>query len=315
MQFTKMHGAGNDYVYVDLFREKLPLPPEELAPMVSNRHFGIGSDGLVLICPSDVADAQMRMFNPDGSESEMCGNAVRCVAKYVADRSVSHPSQLTIATGAGIKTLMCEYVGDSVSRVRVDMGEPILTPAEVPTTLRTPGAADSDPARDISVAALGLDFSSELGAGSDEWAAFMKAPMTCVSMGNPHVVIFVEKITDALVLGCGPKIERSLENFPRKTNVHFVEVLSRDEVRMRVWERGTGETLACGTGASAVGVACQLTGRTGQKVLIHLVGGDLEIEWNREINRVFMTGPALETFSGVLTDEFFRQAKEKFTLA
>ena len=315
MQFTKMHGAGNDYVYVDLFREKLPISPDELARMVSNRHFGVGSDGLVLICPSDVADAQMRMFNSDGSESEMCGNAVRCVAKYVAERSPTRPSQLKIATGAGVLTLQCEYEGESVRRVRVDMGAPILVPEQVPTTLRTPGAAATDPVQDVPVATLGLDFSAELGAGSDEWAAFMKAPMTCVSMGNPHVVIFVDKITDALVLGCGPKIERSLANFPRKTNVHFVETLSPTEVRMRVWERGAGETLACGTGACAVGVSCALTGRTEPKILVRLQGGELEIEWDRDRNRVFMTGPALKTFTGELTQDFFSQPSEKFLIS
>ena len=307
MRFTKMHGAGNDYVYVDLFHEKLPLEPETLAKMVSDRHFGVGSDGLVLICPSEVADAQMRMFNSDGSESEMCGNAIRCVAKYVADRNVSRPTQLKIMTGAGLKTLACEYQDDVVSRVRVDMGAPILNPELVPTTLRTPGANSDAPASEIPVATLGLDFAPELGAGSELWADFMKAPLTCVSMGNPHCVIFVDKICDELVLGCGPKIERSLENFPRKTNVQFVEVVSPTEVKMRVWERGAGETLACGTGACAVGVACALTGRAERKVKVRLLGGDLEIEWNAEKNTVYMTGPTTETFSGTLTKEFFNQ--------
>jgi diaminopimelate epimerase len=314
MRFVKMHGAGNDYVYVDLFNEELPVPAEELAPMISNRHFGVGGDGLVLICPTEEADARMRMFNPDGSESEMCGNAVRCVAKYVAERAGTCPRQLKIATGAGVLTLLCEYKGNEVRRVRVDMGAPILVPEKIPTTLRSPGVAETDPVKDVPIASLGLDFSSELGAGSDEWASFMKAPATCVSMGNPHIVVFVEKITDALVLKCGPKIERSLENFPRKTNVHFVEVLSKSELRMRVWERGTGETLACGTGACAVGVAGVLTGRTGERVLIHLSGGDLEINWDLKQNHVFMTGPALKTFSGELTSEFFEQPREKFLI-
>lgn len=307
MQFTKMHGAGNDYVYVDCVPEKLPMPPDELARRISDRHFGVGSDGLVLICPSDVADAEMRMFNSDGSESEMCGNAIRCVAKYVADRNPSRPTQLKIATGAGIKTLFCEYHSDAVARVRVDMGAPILEPERVPTTLRSPRNESTAPAADIPVATLGLDFASELGAGSEEWGDFMKAPLTCVSMGNPHCVIFVKKITDALVLECGPKIERSLENFPRKINVEFVEVVSPTEVNMRVWERGAGETLACGTGSCAVGVASALTGRTGRKTTVKLLGGELEIEWNEEKNTVFMTGPAVETFSGRLSREFFRQ--------
>ena len=277
-----MHGAGNDYVYVDTFREKLPMAPEELAPLVSNRHFGIGSDGLVLICPSDVADAQMRMFNPDGSESEMCGNAVRCVAKYVAERSLSHPSQLRIATGKGVLTLQCEYEGDLVTRVRVDMGAPILEPALVPTTLRS-STSETAPVVDRPVRDLGLDFSQELGSGSKELESFLNSPLTCVSMGNPHCVIFVD------------------------------QPLSEDEVRMRVWERGTGETLACGTGACAVGVSCVLSGRTKSNVLIHLLGGDLQIEWNGA-DSVYMTGPALETFSGILTREFFKQSRKNFTV-
>ncbi|MDO5308708.1 MAG: diaminopimelate epimerase [Planctomycetia bacterium] len=308
MRFTKMHGAGNDYVYIDLFREKLPVPPEQLAPMVSDRHFGVGSDGLVLICPSDIADVQMRMFNSDGSESEMCGNALRCVAKYVAERNLSRPTHLKITSGSRLLTVNCEYEGERVTRVRVDMGEPILTPADVPTNLRANGPEEA-PVADLPVESLGLDFTKLLGAGSAELASFLNSQLTCVSMGNPHCVIFVDKITDDLVLGCGPIIERSLENFPRKINVEFIERLSDSHLRMRVWERGTGETLACGTGASATAVASALTGRTGRKVRLSLLGGELEIEWNAENNHVFMTGPAVESFSGELTDEFFKNRR------
>lgn len=295
MRFTKMHGAGNDYVYVDAARETLPLPPDELARLVSDRQFGIGSDGLVLICPSDVADAKMRMFNSDGSESEMCGNAVRCVAKYVADRNVGRPRQLKIETGIGVLTLDCEYADAAVRRVRVDMGEPTLVPEKIPTTLRATSGNPIAPAADLPIAALGLGLEERLG----------DAKLTCVSTGNPHCVVFVDEIADEAVLGAGPIIETSLENFPRKTNVEFVQVVSRDEIRMRVWERGTGETLACGTGSCASAVASALTGRTDRRVLVRLRGGDLEIEWNAENNRIFMTGPAVETFSGELTREFF----------
>ena len=307
MKFVKMHGAGNDYVYVDLFRETLPVPPEKLAPLISDRHFGVGGDGLVLICPCEGVDARMRMFNSDGSESEMCGNAIRCVAKHVAERVLSRPRELKIATGAGVKTLLCDYSGDAVVRVRVDMGAPILAPSEVPTTLRAKNGAADAPVVDLPVASLGLDFSHELGAGSERWGKFMKAPLTCVSMGNPHCAIFVDEITDELVLECGPKIERSLENFPRKVNVHFVKVESPTEVTMRVWERGTGETLACGTGACAVGVACALSGRTGRKTTVRLRGGTLEIEWDETTGSVFMTGPTLRVFDGELSPEFFEQ--------
>ncbi|MCA9269437.1 MAG: diaminopimelate epimerase [Planctomycetales bacterium] len=274
MQFTKMHGAGNDYVYVDCIRQSPPADAPALARLVSDRHFGVGGDGLILICPSEVADARMRMYNADGSESEMCGNGVRCVAKYVYDHGIARKPRLTIETGDGVLTLDVELAGDKVARVRVYMGEPILAAEKIPTTV----AGDPVVAQTLSID--GRDFD-----------------VTCVSMGNPHCVIFVPQATDELVLGFGPRIECD-PRFPRRVNVEFVEVLSRGEVRQRTWERGSGETLACGTGASAVCVAGVLTGRTDRRIKNHLLGGDLELEWNEADNHVFMTGPATEVFSG-----------------
>ncbi len=274
MQFTKMHGAGNDYVYLDCFHNDLPPNPPELARQMSHRHFGVGADGLILIRKSAQADARMQMFNADGSEAEMCGNGIRCVAKYVYDHHLCRQTELKIETGAGILSLHLETSGGLVSQVRVDMGEPILAPARIPTTL--PGEPVVD---------------QPLGLCQLELAA------TCVSMGNPHCVIFVAAATDDLVLGCGPQIENAAV-FPERANVEFVELISRTEVRQRTWERGSGETWACGTGASAVCVAGVLSGRTERKILIHLLGGDLELEWDEPTNHVFMTGPATEVFTG-----------------
>lgn len=273
MRFTKMHGAGNDYVYVDCFHESLPADPPALARQIADRHFGVGGDGLILICPSEVADARMRMFNADGSEAEMCGNGIRCVAKYVYDHGIARKPTLRIETGAGVLSLDVELRADRVSRVRVDMGEPILEAGRIPTTL--PGSPVVN--RDLAVRGETLH-------------------VTCVSMGNPHCITFVEQLNDYWVLVVGPQVEQH-EAFPRRVNAEFVQVLSENEVRMRVWERGSGETLACGTGASAVCVAGVLAGRTGRKILAHLPGGDLELHW-AENNRVYMTGPATEVFSG-----------------
>jgi len=273
MRFTKMHGAGNDYVYVDCFEEKVPDDAAELARRVANRHFGVGGDGLILICPSEVADARMRMFNADGSEAEMCGNGVRCVAKYVYDHGIKRSKALRIETGNGVLSLGLEVVEGRVRRVRVDMGEPILQAERIPTTL--PG----DPVVNVPLV-----------------VEARKLEVTCVSMGNPHAISYVSPLNDDWVLGIGPKVEAD-HHFPRRVNAEFVEVLSPSEVRMRVWERGSGETLACGTGASAVCVAGVLTGRTGRRLLAHLPGGDLELEW-AEDNHVYMTGPAVEVFQG-----------------
>jgi diaminopimelate epimerase len=272
MRFTKMQGAGNDYVYVDCFRQSAPKDPAALSRAVSNRNFGIGSDGLILIGPSETADARMRMFNADGSESEMCGNGVRCVAKYVHDHGIAVKPHLTIETGRGVLSLELEIVAGKAQRVRVDMGEPILVSDKIPTTL--PG----DPP--INAPLPGHDLR-----------------VTCVSMGNPHCVIFVDAITDQLVHGVGPKIENHAV-FPRRTNVEFVKVNRPDDVTFRVWERGSGETLACGTGACGVCVAGVLTGKTQRKITAHLLGGDLELEWSERDNHVYMTGPAVEVYHG-----------------
>jgi diaminopimelate epimerase len=273
MRFTKMQGAGNDYVYVDCFHQPVPPDPAGLARRISDRHFGVGGDGLILICPSRQADARMRMFNADGSEAEMCGNGVRCVAKYVYDHRLCRKKTLTIETGRGVLTLNLELSGDTVHRVRGDMGEPILEAPRIPTTL---------PGSPVVNAELPLDGCT--------------LRVTCVSMGNPHCVTYVDRLGDDWVLGIGPRVENDI-HFPRRVNAEFVEVISPGEIRMRVWERGSGETLACGTGACAVCVAGVLAGRTQRKILAHLPGGDLELHWGDD-NHVYMTGPAVEVFSG-----------------
>jgi diaminopimelate epimerase len=276
MRFTKMHGAGNDYIYVDCFANPMPHDPAGLSRRISDRHFGVGADGLILICPSDKADARMRMFNADGSEAEMCGNGVRCVAKYVYDHGLVRKPSLKIETGRGVLTLELEVSGGAVRQVRVDMGEPILESSRIPTTL--PG----NPPVDAKLP--GYDLRA-----------------TCVSMGNPHCVIFVKQITDELVLGAGPKIEVD-PLFPRRTNVEFVAVNRPDDITMRVWERGSGETLACGTGACAVAVAGVLTGRTQRRITAHLRGGDLQLHWSETDSRVYLTGAAVEVFNGTWPD-------------
>ncbi len=276
MRFTKMHGAGNDYVYVNCFEEPMPANPAALAREIADRHFGVGADGLIFICPSEVADARMRMFNADGSEAEMCGNGVRCVAKYVFDHGLCEKPDLQIETGAGVLRLQLHVERGRVDKVRVDMGEPVLQARDIPTTL--PGS----PVVDTPLA-----------------VADRQLRVTCVSMGNPHCVTFVDELSDDWVLGVGPRVETDC-HFPKRVNAEFVQVLSRGEVRMRVWERGSGETLACGTGASAVCVAGALNNLTDRKILAHLPGGDLELEWS-ENNHVYMTGPAAEVFSGEWT--------------
>ncbi len=274
MRFTKMHGIGNDYVYVDCVRQKPPADPAALARAVSDRHFGVGSDGLILICPSERADARMRMFNADGSESEMCGNGIRCVAKFVHDHGIATKPHLKIETGRGVLALDLEVQNGKAVRVRVNMGEPILESAKIPTTL--PG----HPPVNAALPVAGTTFD-----------------VTCVSMGNPHAVIYSEDITKVALEIIGPLLEHAPQ-FPRRTNVHFVKVHSPTEVTMRTWERGSGITLACGTGACAVCVAGVLTGRTARKLLAHLPGGDLELEWSEADNCVYMTGPATEVFTG-----------------
>jgi diaminopimelate epimerase len=274
MRFTKMHGIGNDYIYVSTFDQKPPADPAKLAVAVSDRHFGIGGDGLILIMPSDRADARMRMFNADGSEGEMCGNGVRCVAKYLYDHGIARRGQVAIETGRGVLTITLEIDGQLARRARVDMGAPILERALIPTLL--PG----DPPIDAPLEAGGLELK-----------------ITAVSMGNPHAVVYVPDTGSFPLETLGPKIEHH-PAFPRRVNLHIVEVITPGEVRMRTWERGSGITLACGTGACAVCVAGVLTKRTNRNLLAHLPGGDLALSWPDDHSSVTMTGPATEVFSG-----------------
>ncbi len=292
MRFTKMHGIGNDYVYVDCVRQRPPADPAALARAVSDRHFGVGSDGLILICPSETADARMRMFNADGSESEMCGNGVRCVAKFVHDHGIARKPRLAIETGRGVLALDLELTHDKVSRVRVNMGEPILEAAKIPTTLAGDRVVDHPlpPAINDILNAGGFLQQRTDPAGLD-------MRMTCVSMGNPHVTLYASDVAKVPLNLLGQALEIA-PIFPKRINVHFVQVHSPGEVTMRTWERGSGVTLACGTGACAVCVAGVLTGRTGRTLLAHLPGGDLELEWSAADNHVYMTGPATEVFSG-----------------
>lgn len=278
MRFVKMQGIGNDYVYVDCIRQPLPSDIASLATKISDRNFGVGGDGLILICPSDKADARMRMFNNDGSESEMCGNGVRCVAKFVYDHGIAKKTSLAIETGRGVLKLELETAGGKCHQVRVDMGEPILVAENIPTSLL------GTPPLEVPLVIDGVELK-----------------VTCVSMGNPHCITFVKEITNEMVLGIGPKVEKH-SAFPRRTNVEFVRVDNPGEITMRVWERGSGETLACGTGACAVAVAGVLTGRTDRSIIAHLRGGDLRLDWSKTDNHVFMTGPAVEVFQGEWPD-------------
>jgi diaminopimelate epimerase len=294
MHFTKMHGAGNDYVYVNCFAEPFPPDPAALAQKVSDRHYGIGGDGLILICPSDKADARMRMYNADGSESEMCGNGIRCVAKYVYDHGIARRSPLKIETGKGVLSLELELDAQTqkVGRVRVDLGEPILEPARIPVEFSLP--FDGDRIVDLPVnphmpLSESMPWVKECG---------LDLRMTCVSMGNPHVVMFCQAVDKVPLEQFGPYVEYQ-PIFPKRINLHVVQVVSPTEVIMRTWERGSGITLACGTGACSVCVAGALTGRTSRKILAHLPGGDLELEWP-ENNHVFMTGEAVEVFQGTM---------------
>jgi diaminopimelate epimerase len=278
MRFTKMHGLGNDYVYVDCFRQPPPRDAAALSRVISDRHFGVGSDGLILIGPSERADARMRMFNADGSEAEMCGNGVRCVAKYVYDHGIAVKPRLAIETGNGVLTLDLDVRNGKVERVTVDMGPPILDADKIPTNLPGPRV---------------INYSGPHWTANDgfNWR------LTCVSMGNPHAVYYCDDVAAAPLEVVGPQIENAAV-FPRRINVHFVQVHSPSEVTMRTWERGSGVTLACGTGACAVAVAGVLTGRTDRRITAHLPGGDLELNWSEADDHVYMTGPAVEVFSG-----------------
>ncbi len=290
MRFTKMHGIGNDYIYVDCFDEAFPDDPAELARRISDRHVGVGGDGIIFICPSQVATARMRMFNADGSESEMCGNGIRCVAKYVYDHGISAERRMKIETGAGVLTLDLEVDDGKVTRVRVDMGQPVLEPAKIPVQL--PGFMEA------KLADVPLAPHVQLpNAGGWIEKCGLDLRMTCVSMGNPHLVLYCRDVSAVPLATVGPVLETH-PIFPRRINVHFVQVHAAHEVTMRTWERGSGITLACGTGAAAVCVAGSLVKRTDRKILAHLPGGDLELEWAVD-GRVYMTGSATEVFSGV----------------
>lgn len=273
MKFTKMHGCGNDYVYVNCLEETLKNPGAAAA-YVSDRHFGIGSDGLILICPSVEADFRMAMYNADGSEGSMCGNGIRCVAKYVYDHELTDKTELTVETKSGIKELSLTVENHKVTKVRVDMGAPLLYAPDIPVL--------SEKDQVIDEPAL---------IGGREYR------ITCVSMGNPHVVTIVEDTEHFPLEQVGPLFENH-PMFPDRVNAEFVQIISRSELNMRVWERGAGETWACGTGTCASVVACVQNGYTDEKVLVHLRGGDLEIFYDRANDTVWMTGPAAEVFEG-----------------
>ena len=274
MKFTKMQGLGNDYVYVNCFKEKIENP-SELAVRISDRHFGVGSDGLIMINPSDKADFEMEMYNADGSRGEMCGNGIRCVAKYVYDYGLTDKTSISVETLGGIKYLDLTEEDGKVSLVKVDMGRPELEPSRIPVV------AEGDRAVDEPITVDGKEYR-----------------MTCVSMGNPHAVVYVDCDVKELPLEeIGPGFEHH-ERFPKRVNTEFVRVLDRKTVEMRVWERGSGETLACGTGACAVAVSSALNGLTEDEVTVKLLGGDLRIQWDRERDTVYMTGPAAVVFDG-----------------
>ena len=278
MRFTKMHGLGNDYIYINCLRE-CPKDPPNLAKRLSDRHFGIGSDGLVLIMQSKLADFGMRMFNPDGSEAEMCGNAIRCVGKYLYDNGLTDRRRISVETLAGVRMLDLSAENGKVLLVRVDMGEPVTRPENIPV----------NSTKDV--------FISEPVIIKDR--AFQ---VTCVSMGNPHAVSFVEDVARFPLEVFGPAMETN-ELYPRRINSEFVEIIDRNTLKMRVWERGTGETLACGTGACAAAVASVLNGLCDRKVAVKLLGGDLTVEWDEGDKHVYMTGAAVKVFDGEAEDE------------
>lgn len=275
MKFTKMHGCGNDYIYVNCFKEEVKNP-EKVAIYVSDRHFGIGSDGLILICPSEVADFRMAMYNADGSEGKMCGNGVRCIAKYVYEYGLTKKDKISIETKGGIKYLDLTIEDGKVVLVKVNMGAPILEPAQIPVKIGDERCINE------GIIVDGREYK-----------------ITCVSMGNPHAVTFVDNTDDLPLDKIGPKFENH-EAFPERVNTEFVQVLNRKEVKMRVWERGSGETLACGTGTCATVVSCVLNGLTDNEITVHLLGGDLFLNYDEEKDTVWMTGPATVVCDGVI---------------
>ena len=279
MKFTKMHGCGNDYIYINGFTEKIPQEEKpELVQKISDRHFGIGGDGAIFINPSDEADFEMEMYNADGSRAEMCGNGIRCVAKYVYDNGLTDKTDISVISCGKIKYLQLFLQEGKVGTVRVNMGTPILIAEEIPVI--------SSPGRE-----KGQVVSEPILVQGKEYK------MTCVSMGNPHAVIFMDDVDGLTIEQIGPHFETH-ERFPKKTNTEFVKVIDRSHIQMRVWERGTGETLACGTGCCASVVACVLNGLTDNTITVKLLGGEIEVTWDREDNLVYMIGPAETVFSG-----------------
>ncbi len=275
IKFTKMHGCGNDYVYINGFTEKIASEDKpEMVRFMSDRHFGIGGDGVIFINPSEEADFEMEMYNADGSRSEMCGNGIRCVAKFVYDKGLTKNKKITIISAGQVKYLDLTVENGKVSKVRVNMGMPILVPEQIPVI------AEGQQVVNEPIVVKGNEYR-----------------MTCVSMGNPHAVVFAEDVANMPLESVGPYFENH-ERFPRRVNTEFVEVENRNTVFMRVWERGTGETLACGTGCCATAVACALNGLTEDTVLVKVLGGEILIEWDREANLVYMTGPATTVFEG-----------------
>ena len=300
MKFTKMQGCGNDYVYINGFTEKIESEKKpELVRRLSDRHFGVGSDGVIFINPAKNADFEMEMYNADGTRSEMCGNGIRCVAKFVYDKGLTEKKRISIVSAGQVKYLDLTVENGKVSKVRVNMGSPILEPEQIPVDLALAagkliaGACEAAEEREAAVdgEAVKQAVNVPLLVNGQEYR------MTCVSMGNPHAVIFTENVAELPLEKMGPDFEHHV-CFPRRTNTEFVEILDRKTVFMRVWERGTGETLACGTGCCATAVACVLNGLTDESVTVKLLGGELLIEWDREENIVYMTGPAVTVFEG-----------------
>lgn len=275
LKFTKMQGIGNDYIYINCFEEKVENP-SELSVKLSERHFGIGSDGIILIEPSDIANCRMDIYNADGSRAMMCGNGIRCVGKYVYERGIAKKNVLKIDTMSGVKTLFLDIQDGKVISIKVDMGNPSLISADIP-----------------------VNFNKEKVVNEPIVVDGQEYRITCVSMGNPHCILFVDNVNLVNIEEIGPKFESNII-FPQRANVEFVQVLNHNEIKMRVWERGSGETWACGTGACAVAVACAVNEKTGRTTTVHLKGGDLNIDWDKKTNSVFMTGPAKFVFDGTI---------------
>ena len=279
LEFIKMHGLGNDYVYMDAINQNIKNR-NELAKKVSDRHYGIGSDGLILICKSNIADFRMQMFNSDGTEAEMCGNGIRCVGKFVYDNGLTNKKKLKIETLAGIKELELTTKNEKVEDVKVDMGEPILEPEKIPVV------SEESPVKNLKLNLLDKNLK-----------------FTCVSMGNPHAITFIDEDVDIFEVEKYGKVAEINKVFPKRTNVEFINIIDKNKIKMRVWERGAGETLACGTGACASTVASILNGYTDRNITVELLGGSLKIEWNKDDNHIYMTGPATNVFKGFYEED------------